>query len=82
MVFLWSLKIKTFMAEHTINWGRHWHRLMAILMLVNLALVSFNLSYVTLRGLYLRYTPALIHFYDPVLGIEPQPLTQTLRPGV
>ncbi|TVP70528.1 MAG: hypothetical protein EA342_01170 [Leptolyngbya sp. LCM1.Bin17] len=65
------------MAEHTINWGRRWHQLMAILMLVNLALVGFNLSYVTLRGLYLRYTPALVHFYDPVLGIEPQPLTQT-----
>ncbi len=64
------------MAENTIDWGKRWHQLMAVLMLVNLALVGFNLSYVTLRGLYLRYTPALVQFYDPVLGIESQPLTQ------
>lgn len=51
-------------------------RLIAIFALVNLALVLFDLSYLTLRSLYLQATPALVQLYDPVKGVRPHPETQ------
>ena len=46
------------------------NRLMAIIALVNLCLVFFDLSYVPWRNLYLREIPSLTQLYDPIKGIE------------
>jgi len=55
------------------NW---WGQVVAIIAVANLAIAAFNLSYLPLRNLYLRYTPAIVTAYDPVKGIEPHPTTQ------
>lgn len=55
------------------NW---WRKLLAAIALLNLLLVLFNLSYLSLRDTYLQYTPALVRLYDPVKGIEPHPDTE------
>lgn len=46
------------------------------MILVNLALVLFNLTYVPLRQIYSWYLPAIVRLYDPVKGIEPHPVTE------
>ncbi|MDF5732195.1 MAG: hypothetical protein PUP92_30375, partial [Rhizonema sp. PD38] len=46
------------------------NRFMAIIALVNLFLVFFDLSYVPWRNLYLREVPSLTQLYDPIKGIE------------
>ncbi len=46
------------------------NRLMAIIALVNLFLVFFDLSYVPWRNLYLREVPSVTQLYDPIKGIE------------
>jgi hypothetical protein len=51
-------------------------RLIAILAVLNLVLVFFDLSYVTLRDFYIEFVPSLTQFYDPVKGIELHPETQ------
>lgn len=53
-----------------------WQKLMALIAVVNLLLVTFNLSYLPLRDIYLHYTPVIIKIYDPVKGIEPHPDTE------
>lgn len=53
-----------------------WQKLIALIALINLALVLYNLSYLPLRDVYLRYTPLLVKAYDPVKGIEPHPDTE------
>jgi hypothetical protein len=50
-------------------------RLLALLSLVNLTLVLFDLSYVTSRDLYLKFLPVLTN-YDPIKGIEPHRFNQ------
>lgn len=52
------------------------NRLMAIIAVVNLFLVFFDLSYVPWRDLYLLEIPSLTQLYDPVKGIEPHRDTQ------
>ncbi|MGF1514432.1 MAG: hypothetical protein ACFB5Z_12170 [Elainellaceae cyanobacterium] len=54
------------------NW---WGKAVAIVAVVNLAIALFNVSYLPLRNLYLRYIPAVVTAYDPVKGIEPHPTT-------
>lgn len=51
-------------------------RFTSILALGNLILVLFHLSYIPLRDLYLKTFPELTEFYDPVVGIEPHPVTE------
>ncbi|HAZ47511.1 MAG TPA: hypothetical protein DCZ55_24415 [Cyanobacteria bacterium UBA11371] len=46
-------------------------RLMAMIALINLILVFFDLSYIPWRDVYLQYTPQLTQVYDQVKGIEP-----------
>ncbi|MDF5723912.1 MAG: hypothetical protein PUP91_26300, partial [Rhizonema sp. PD37] len=46
------------------------NRLMAIIALVNLFLVFFDLSYVPWRNLYLREVPSVTQLYDPIKGIK------------
>ena len=53
-----------------------WQKLMALIAVVNLLLVTFNLSYLPLRDIYLHYTPVITKIYDPVKGIEPHPDTE------
>ncbi len=48
----------------------------ALLALLNLILGLFNISYVPLRDIYLRYLPGVVRIYDPVKGIEPHPQTE------
>lgn len=58
------------------RWQQYWARGVCLVILVNLVLVLFNLTYVPLRQLYLQYLPSVVQFYDPVKGIEPHPVTQ------
>lgn len=57
--------------------NRWFERLMAIIALVNLGLVFFDLSYIPWRDFYFQHSPALIQLYDPIKGIEPHRETQT-----
>lgn len=51
-------------------------RTIAILAVLNLVLVFFDLSYIALRDFYLATIPGLAQLYDPVKAIEPHPETQ------
>ena len=52
------------------------NRLIAIIAVVNLFLVLFDLSYVPWRDLYLLQIPHLTQLYDPIKGIKPHRDTQ------
>ncbi|MGQ4646433.1 hypothetical protein [Lyngbya aestuarii] len=56
--------------------GSWWEKLVAVIALINLVLVLFNLSYIPLRDIYLRQFPAVVSLYDPIKGIEPHPDTK------
>lgn len=51
-------------------------RLMAVIALIDLILVLFDLSYVPWRDFYFRNFPSLTQVYDPIKGIEPHRETQ------
>ncbi|MGA9380030.1 MAG: hypothetical protein WBV73_14805 [Phormidium sp.] len=51
-------------------------RIIAIIALLNLLLVFFDLSYIHWRDFYLHRFPELTQFYDQVKGIEPHRETQ------
>lgn len=48
----------------------YFERLMAIIAIVNLCLVLFNLSYIPWRDFYWRRFPQITQIYDPIKGIE------------
>ena len=48
---------------------------MVYLAIVNLSLILFDLTYLWLRPFYFRHLPVITRIYDPVKGIEPEPLT-------
>ncbi|MBD2773820.1 hypothetical protein [Iningainema tapete] len=52
------------------------NRLMAIIAVVNLFLVFFDMSYIPWRDLYLQEMSSLTQLYDPIKGIEPHRDTQ------
>ncbi len=54
------------------NW---WKNLIAVIAVINLVLVLFNLTYIPLRDIYLKHIPS-ITIYDSVKSIEPHPVTQ------
>ncbi|MEM1168868.1 MAG: hypothetical protein AAGJ08_07245 [Cyanobacteria bacterium P01_H01_bin.35] len=54
-----------------------WAKAIALLALLNLILGLFNISYVPLRDIYLRYLPTVVRIYDPIKGIEPNPQTES-----
>lgn len=62
--------------------NRWFERLIAILALLNLGLVFFDLSYLHLRDFYLQVVPSLTQVYDPVKGVEPHPETQNYLSAV
>lgn len=61
---------QTFQSTRQVPW---WEKAIALIAVINLFLGLFNLTYVSLRDVYLRFTPTLVSTYDPVKGIEPHP---------
>ncbi len=55
-----------------------WDLFMVWMAIVNLSLILFDMTYVWLRPYYFTYVPVVTRIYDPVLGIEPHPLTVDL----
>lgn len=53
-----------------------WDLFMIMAVIMNLHLIVFDLSYLTLRPYYLSHLPAVTKFYDPFLGIEPHRTTE------
>ncbi|MBH8553383.1 hypothetical protein I8751_13565 [Nostocaceae cyanobacterium CENA357] len=56
--------------------NRWFERIIAILALLNLCLVVFDMTYIHLRDLYLQVLPSLTQVYDPIEDIQPHPETQ------
>ena len=52
-------------------WTKRLDQLIAAVVLLNVALVVFDLTYIRFRDLYLRYLPQLPQVYDSVKGLEP-----------
>ena len=55
-----------------------WDVFMVWVVLINLGLIVFDLTYLWLRPAYFKYVPVVTRIWDPVLGIEPNPLTEEL----
>ena len=55
-----------------------WDLFMVWVVIINLTLILFDLSYLWLRPFYFKHLPIVTKIYDPVLGIEPHPLTDEL----
>ncbi|TVQ07077.1 MAG: hypothetical protein EA368_15555 [Leptolyngbya sp. DLM2.Bin27] len=57
-------------------------RLIAIIALINLTLVIFDLTYLNLRPVYRQYWAAITRIYDPVKGIQTHPQTEQYQAQV
>jgi hypothetical protein len=55
-----------------------WDLFMVAMALLDLSLITFDLTYLWLRPTYLRVVPSLVALYDPVDGVRPQPASQRL----
>jgi len=55
-----------------------WDLFMVWVVIINLTLILFDLTYLWLRPTYFRYLPIVTRLWDPVLGIVPHPLTDAL----
>ncbi len=55
-----------------------WDLFMVWVVIINLTLILFDLTYLWLRPTYFRFAPVITRIWDPVLGIEPHPLTEAL----
>jgi len=53
-----------------------WDLFMVYLAIVNVSLIVFDLTYLWLRPFYFQHLPVVTRIYDPVKGIEPEPVTQ------
>ena len=65
-------------SKHTARYKRSlwFERIMALLALVNVVLVIFDVSYIPFRDLYLRFLPEFTTWYGETFkGIEPNPFT-------
>ncbi len=60
----------------TVRRNRWLERLIAIVAVLNLGLVLFDLSYISWRDFYFQKIPLLTQRYDPIKGIEPHRETQ------
>ncbi len=56
-----------------IDWYK---KFMAILAVINVLLVGFDSSYISLRDIYFHKIPAVVIAYDKIKGIEPHPETE------
>ncbi len=59
-----------------VRWNRWIEKLFAIIAVVNLGLVFFDLNYIPWRDFYLQEIPSLTQVYDSIKGIEPHRETQ------
>ncbi len=48
-----------------------YNRIIALIALLNLGIVLFDMSYIPWRSFYFYYVPRLTALYDPIKGIEP-----------
>lgn len=55
-----------------------WDLFMILMVFMNLHLIVFDLTYLTLRPHYLEYVPEMVKLYDPFLGIEPHRSTDDI----
>jgi hypothetical protein len=55
-----------------------WDLFMVWVVIVNLTLILFDLTYLWLRPFYFRHVRTVTKIWDPVLGIERHPLTEKL----
>jgi hypothetical protein len=55
-----------------------WDLFMVWVVVINLTLILFDLTYLWLRPTYFTYAPIITKVWDPVLGIKPHPLTEAL----
>ncbi len=55
-----------------------WDLFMVWVVLINLCLILFDLTYLWMRPTYFKYVPVVTRVWDPVLGIEPDPLSEAL----
>ena len=55
-----------------------WDLFMVWVVIINLSLILFDLSYLWLRPMYVHWVPFVTKIWDPVLGIKPHPLTERL----
>jgi hypothetical protein len=53
-----------------------WDLFMVWMVIINLTVIIFDLTYLYLRPTYFRYVPVVTKIWDPVLGISPHPLTE------
>ncbi|MDB9526044.1 hypothetical protein PN498_08605 [Oscillatoria sp. CS-180] len=58
------------------RWKHRWTQSVTLVILVNLLLVIFNLTYLPLRSVYATYFPHLVRVYDPVKGVIANPVTE------
>jgi hypothetical protein len=65
-----TTRISPLRSRHN-SWVKRLDQLVALVVVLNVGLVLFDLSYIRFRDLYLRYFPQLTQRYDPVKGIEP-----------
>jgi hypothetical protein len=56
-----------------IDW---FQKFMAMIAVINLLLVGFDSSYITLRDIYFHQIPPVVIAYDKIKGIEPHPETE------
>jgi len=68
------LKIKEII-HHIFTTRLLWDFFMLQAVVLNLHLIVFDLTYLTLRPYYLTHLPVVTKFYDPFLGIEPHRTT-------
>ena len=48
-----------------------WDLFMVWVVIINLTLILFDLTYLWLRPTYFKWVPIVTRIYDPVLGIDP-----------
>jgi hypothetical protein len=53
-----------------------WDLFMVYLAIINVSLIIFDMTYLWIRPFYTRHLPVVTRIYDPVRGIEPEPVTQ------
>ena len=63
-------------SQPTVRQNRWFERLIAIVAVLNLGLVLFDLSYLHWRDFYFQALPSLTQLYDPIKGIKPHRETQ------
>lgn len=68
--------MKTYFSQAPVRRYRWLSRLIAIVALLNLGLVFFDISYIPWRDFYRQFIPQVTQLYDPIKGIEPHRDTQ------